>query len=298
MGLIIKNLTMKFNNNTAVDNLSLRVEEGEMYGFLGGNGAGKTTTFRMILNLLNQTSGTITWNDKKIDYNVTDNIGYLPEDRGLHPKLTVEDQVTYLGQLKGMSQKEAKASLLYWLERFQVSENLKKKIGSLSKGNQQKIQLIASIIHNPKLIILDEPFSGLDPVNVELLKEAVKELNQNGATIIFSSHRMEHVEELCESICILNKGKQVLTGKISDIKKSYKEKRMTIIGDYDLKFLRDQEGVLNYEEKDDTVLLKLADENYAKAIYERISPLGYFKQISVQDPTLNEIFIEKVGRKI
>lgn len=297
MGLSINNLTMVFNEHTAVDDISLHVEEGEMYGFLGGNGAGKTTTFRMILNLLKPTKGTITWNDTHINYDVTDMIGYLPEDRGLHPKLTVQEQVTYLGRLKGMSQRDALEALKYWLDRFCVSENLNKKIGSLSKGNQQKIQLIASIIHNPKLIILDEPFSGLDPVNVELLKEAVLELNKNGATIIFSSHRMEHVEELCESICILNKGKQVLSGKISDIKRSYKEKRMTITGEHDLAFLKNAPGVLEYTKKNDTITLKIAEESYAKDIYETISSIGYFKKISVEDPTLNEIFIEKVGRK-
>ena len=189
MGLKINHLTKKFGDFTAVDDLNFNVHDGEMYGLLGGNGAGKTTTFRMILNILNPTSGSVTFNDKKIDYNFTDYIGYLPEERGLHPKLTVEEQVLYLAQLKNMSKQDAKKQLEYWLERFNVSENMNKKIGALSKGNQQKIQLIASIIHNPNLLILDEPFSGLDPVNVELLKEAVKELNKNGATIIFSTHR-------------------------------------------------------------------------------------------------------------
>ena len=224
MGLKIEHLTKKFGNYTAVDNLNFNVHDGEMYGLLGGNGAGKTTTFRMILNILKPTSGSVTFNDKKIDYNFTDYIGYLPEERGLHPKLTVEEQVMYLAQLKNMSKQDAKKQLEYWLERFKVSENMKKKIGALSKGNQQKIQLIASIIHNPKLLILDEPFSGLDPVNVELLKEAVKELNKNGATIIFSTHRMEHVEELCESICILKRGKQVAEGSIKSIKDDFKQK--------------------------------------------------------------------------
>ena len=199
MALEISDVTKVFGNNKAVDSININVPSGSMYGFLGGNGAGKTTTFRMILQLLTPTSGSILYKGKKIGYDMTNSIGYLPEERGLHPKLTVKEQVLYLAELKGMSRKEADQALDYWLERFKVTENKTKKIEKLSKGNQQKIQLIASIIHNPELIILDEPFSGLDPINVELLKDAVKDLNKNGSTIIFSTHRMEHVEELCEN---------------------------------------------------------------------------------------------------
>lgn len=295
MGLNINHLSKQFGDFTAVDDLNFMVQEGDMYGLLGGNGAGKTTTFRMILNILKPTSGSVTFNDKKIDYNFTDYIGYLPEERGLHPKLTVEEQVLYLAQLKNMSKQDAKKQLEYWLERFKVSENMKKKIGALSKGNQQKIQLIASIIHNPKLLILDEPFSGLDPVNVELLKEAVKELNKNGATIIFSTHRMEHVEELCESICILKRGKQVAEGSIKSIKDDFKQKTIFIRGTHDVSFLKDHPGVLSYNKKNDLVTLKIEDETFAQPIYDRVTPLGYFSEFSVKDPTLNEIFISKVG---
>jgi ABC-2 type transport system ATP-binding protein len=296
MALEISNVTKVFGNNKAVDSININVPSGSMYGFLGGNGAGKTTTFRMILQLLTPTSGSILYKGKKIGYDMTNSIGYLPEERGLHPKLTVKEQVLYLAELKGMSRKEADQALDYWLERFKVTENKTKKIEKLSKGNQQKIQLIASIIHNPELIILDEPFSGLDPINVELLKDAVKDLNKNGSTIIFSTHRMEHVEELCEELCILDRGKQIISGNIDQIKSDFGQKEIIIEGDHDISFLKDQEGVLDIKQIRKQTTLKIADEKYAEDIYSAITKLGYFKRFQVNEPSLNDIFIAKVGR--
>lgn len=221
MSLLIKDLTKKFDEHVAVNNLNIEIPKGEMFGFLGGNGAGKTTTFRMILGLLSKSSGTISWNGKPINYGVTDKIGYLPEERGLYAKMTVKEQVNFFAKLKNMKSKDAEKELHYWLERFNITEHLNKKVGELSKGNQQKIQLITAIIHKPELLILDEPFSGLDPVNVEMLKDAVLDMQKQGSSILFSSHRMEHVEELCQHICIMHKGVPVVQGDITKIKSDF-----------------------------------------------------------------------------
>lgn len=297
MSLELNNLTKRFGSNTAVDDVNLKVPAGSMYGFLGGNGAGKTTAFRMILGLLEQTEGSITYNDQTIDYNVTDRIGYLPEERGLHPKLKVDEQINYLAELKGMHKQDISARLDRWLERFEVPENRNKRIEKLSKGNQQKIQLIASIIHEPELIILDEPFSGLDPINVEILKKAVKELNQEGATIIFSTHRMEHVEEMCEELCILNQGQQVVSGNIDKIKSDFGQKEIIIEGDHDIAFLKNMPGVVDMKQVRKKTTLKISEEQYAEQIYNEIIKLGYFKRFQVKEPSLNDIFISKVGRQ-
>ncbi|MCJ0909555.1 ABC transporter ATP-binding protein [Staphylococcus sciuri] len=297
MTLLIKDISKKFNDFTAVHDVNLEVPKGTMYGFLGGNGAGKTTTFRMILGLLPKTTGVVTFNDKPIDYNMTNTIGYLPEERGLHPKLKVWEQVQYLAELKGMKRKDISEALDYWLKRFDAFENKEKKIEALSKGNQQKVQLIAAIIHKPELLILDEPFSGLDPVNVELLKAAVKDLKEQGTTIIFSSHRMEHVEELCDYICIMNKGKAVVAGSLDQVKDDFGKKDVFIEGDYDLGFLKDFEGVEAFKTTKKGVKITISDEKYAENIYQNVTKLGYLKRFQVAEPSLNDIFIAKVGDK-
>lgn len=203
--LKIDHVTKRFGSFTAVNDLTLEIPDKQMFGLLGANGAGKTTTFRMILGLLNATEGTVTWKGQPINYGVTNSIGYLPEERGLYPKLKVKDQLVYLGRLKGMTKQNALKEMEKWLERFHITEYADKKVEELSKGNQQKIQFITAVLHKPELLILDEPFSGLDPVNVELLKDAVISLKDDGTSIVFSSHRMEHVEELCEHVCILQR---------------------------------------------------------------------------------------------
>ncbi|QYG31967.1 ABC transporter ATP-binding protein [Mammaliicoccus sciuri] len=297
MTLLIKDVSKKFNDFTAVHDVNLEVPKGTMYGFLGGNGAGKTTTFRMILGLLPKTTGVVTFNDKPIDYSMTNTIGYLPEERGLHPKLKVWEQVQYLAELKGMKRKDISEALDYWLKRFDAFENKEKKIEALSKGNQQKVQLIAAIIHKPELLILDEPFSGLDPVNVELLKAAVKDLKEQGTTIIFSSHRMEHVEELCDYICIMNKGKAVVASSLDQVKDDFGKKDVFIEGDYDLGFLKDFEGVEVFKTTKKGVKITISDEKYAENIYQNVTKLGYLKRFQVAEPSLNDIFIAKVGDK-
>lgn len=297
MTLLIKDVSKKFKGFTAVHDVNLEIPAGTMYGFLGGNGAGKTTTFRMILGLLPKTSGVVTFNDKPIDYSMTNTVGYLPEERGLHPKLKVWEQVHYLAKLKGMKKKEIDKELDYWLKRFDAFQNKEKKIEALSKGNQQKIQLIAAIIHKPDLLILDEPFSGLDPVNVELLKSAVKDLKERGTTIIFSSHRMEHVEELCDYICIMNKGKSIVSGSIDKVKDDFGKKDIFIEGEYDFTFLKDFQGVEQFNTTKKGVKLTISDESYAESIYQNVIKLGYLKRFHVAEPSLNDIFIAKVGEQ-
>lgn len=295
MTLKIEQVTKKFGQFTAVNQISFELEKGKMLGFLGRNGAGKTTTFRMILGLSEPTEGRITYNGKAIDHTMYDHIGYLPEERGLHPKLTVNEELTYLATLKGMDKVAILEAIDYWLERFKITENRFKKIEALSKGNQQKVQLLASMLHEPELLILDEPFSGLDPVNVELLKQAVKDLNAKGTTIIFSSHRMEHIEELCDAVCILNRGEMVVQGDIQSVKESVGYKRVVVDAPYDLSEVASLPGVLHHKVVKTENFFTVSDETVAKVIFEVVQQKGYAKRFQLMEPTMNEIFIEKVG---
>lgn len=295
MTLVLKNVTKRFGKATAVDDLSLEIPEKEMFGFLGGNGAGKTTTFRMILGLLEPSGGEISWNGDSISYDKSHLIGYLPEERGLYPKLKVRDQIVYLGKLRGMKKSEIISELEAWLERFKVPEYIDKKVEELSKGNQQKIQFISAVIHKPKLLIMDEPFSGLDPINVEMLKEAVVDLKEGGTSIIFSSHQMDHVEELCEHLCILQKGKQIVHGSLRDIKSSYGKKNLIVHGDIDLQFLRDHDGVTKYKPVTGGCELQIENEDVAQSIFASLQGKGFIRKFDLEEPSLNDIFIEKVG---
>ncbi|WP_096200424.1 ABC transporter ATP-binding protein [Bacillus sp. FJAT-45350] len=295
MALKLERVTKKFGEFTAVDDLSLSIPEKEMFGFLGANGAGKTTTFRMILGLLSQSSGLITWDNKPINYSTSHIIGYLPEERGLYPKLKVKDQIVYLARLRGMQKKEILTELDYWLTRFKVPENGEKKIEELSKGNQQKIQFITAIIHKPKLLILDEPFSGLDPVNVEMLKEAVLDLKEKGTTIVFSSHRMEHVEEMCEHLCIMHHGKPVVQGSLKAIKRSFGKKNLIIHADFPLDVLKNYSGVTKTKQTTQGIHLQIEGEHVAETILKDIVGKGFIRKFELEEPSLNDIFIEKVG---
>ena len=295
MSLIIDHVTKKYKNFTAVNDMSLSLEKGKMLGFLGRNGAGKTTTFRMILGLTPITKGSITYNDKVIDRSLYNRIGYLPEERGLHPKMKVEDELRYLATLKGMASKDITKAIDYWLKRYDITENREKKIESLSKGNQQKIQLLASMLHDPELLILDEPFSGLDPVNVELLKSAVQDLNNAGTTIIYSSHRMEHVEELCDNVCILNKGELVVSGPIDEVKTNHGNKRVVIETDHEMPEIDKVDGVLEVDRNKREIKAMIETESVAEQIYDIVKQYGFVKRFQVVEPSLNEIFIDKVG---
>ncbi len=295
MVLKLENVTKRFGQFTAVDHLSLEIPEKEIFGFLGANGAGKTTTFRMILGLLEKSDGTITWDGQPLDYRTSSLVGYLPEERGLYPKLRVREQLIYLARLRGMPKNEALSELTVWLKRFKIADYENKKVEELSKGNQQKIQFIAAVIHKPKLLIFDEPFSGLDPVNVELLKEAVYSLKEAGATIVFSSHRMEHVEELCEHLCILQKGKTVVHGSLREIKRSFGKKNLIIHADFPLDSLEHYPGVLKMTETAEGVRLQIDREGTAEGILTGLVGKGFIRKFALEEPSLNDIFIEKVG---
>lgn len=295
MGLIIKNVTKRFGKHTAVNDLSLEIPEKEMFGFLGGNGAGKTTTFRMTLGLMDPTAGDITWNGKPITYKQSHLIGYLPEERGLYPKLKVIDQLVYLGKLRGMTRYDAVTETKKWLERFKVPQYLNKKVEELSKGNQQKIQFISAVMHQPELLILDEPFSGLDPVNVEMLEEAVVDLRDAGTTIVFSSHQMAQVERLCEDLCILLEGTPVVKGNLTEIKQSYGKKNLIIHSDNSLDFLENINGVERFKAVKQGCELQIADESVSQQILSEIQGKGFIRKFEIEEPSLNDIFIEKVG---
>ena len=293
--LKLENVTKYYDTFKAVDNLSFTVDEGEIFGLLGVNGAGKTTTFRMIIGLLESSEGKITLNGKKIDYNITDSIGFLTEERSLLTKLTVKEQVIFYGVLKGLDEKTILKRLDYWLERFHIKEYKEKKIKELSKGNQQKIQFITAIINEPKLLILDEPFSGLDPINVELFMDVIRELKQKKTSIIFSSHRMEHVELFCEKLVILVHGKSVLSGSLKEIKKSYRKKNIHIKAELDITKLKKVPGVIDVLENAEDFVIKIESDEYIDAVFNEIKKCSHVTEFRVEDPTLNEIFLNEVG---
>lgn len=293
--LKVENVRKKYGDLVAVDNLSFEVADGEIFGLLGLNGAGKTTTFRMIMNLLDDYEGTILLDNEKVSYKTTDKIGFLTEERSLLTKLTVLEQVIYYGVLKGMPEDKIEKELDYWLDIFKIKEYKNKKIKELSKGNQQKIQFITAIIHHPKLLILDEPFSGLDPVNVELFKSVILKLKQEGTSIIFSSHRMEHVELFCEKLVVLVKGKSVLSGYLKDIKNDYRQKNVHVIGNIDISKIEKLDYVKEIETINDEYIIKITDNNYTNELFREISKYKNITKFIVEEPSLNEIFISKVG---
>ena len=293
--LKVDNVTKYYGENLAVDNLSFEVNNGEIFGLLGVNGAGKTTTFRMIIGLLEMSSGSITLDDQPINYSNTNQIGFLTEERSLLTKLTVKEQVIMYGILKGMKEKEILEKLDYWLDRFHIKEYRERKIKELSKGNQQKIQFITAIINEPKLLILDEPFTGLDPINVALFVEVMKEFKEKGSIIIFSSHRMEHVEMFCDNLVILVKGKSVLQGSIKEIKKEYRKKNIHIIGDVKTEDLKNIKGVVEVEENAMEIIVKIESEKYIDDVFEVVKNSKNIIKFMVEDPSLNEIFLNKVG---
>lgn len=293
--LKVDGVTKYYGNLLAVDNLSFTVEDGEIFGLLGLNGAGKTTTFRMILGLIDDYTGKITLDGEKIDYKITDKIGFLTEERSLLTKLTVKEQIVYYGVLKGIPENEIDKKLDYWLKEFGIEYYKNRKIKELSKGNQQKVQFISAIINEPKLLILDEPFSGLDPINVELFKKVILNFKKKGTSIIFSSHRMEHVELFCDRLVVLVKGKSVLSGYLKDIKKNYKKKNIYIKGDIKPKELEKEKGVEKITRENDEYIVSISSEEYVNSLFKVISKYDNITRFSVEDPSLNEIFISTVG---
>ena len=293
--LKVSNVSKYYASLKAVDNLSFEVKEGEIFGLLGLNGAGKTTTFRMIMGLIDDYTGTITLNGQKIDYSITDKIGFLTEERSLLTKMTVLEQVKFYAVLKGMTEEKAEKELDSLLELFEIKDYKYKKIKELSKGNQQKIQFITAIIHKPKLLILDEPFSGLDPINVELFKKVILKLKESGTIIIFSSHRMEHVELFCEKLVVLVKGKAVINGYLKDIKKEYAKKNIIIRGNINKEEILKEKGVLNISKEKEDYIISVENIDIASKIFHLINKYDNITKFTIEDPSLNEIFIAKVG---
>lgn len=293
--LNVSHVTKKYGSLVAVNDLSFEVKEGEIFGLLGLNGAGKTTTFRMILGLLDDYDGEISIDGEKINYNISDKIGFLTEERSLLTKLTVKEQIEYYGALKSLTNEEINKRLDYWMDVFNIKEYKNKKIKELSKGNQQKIQFISAIINEPKLLILDEPFSGLDPINVELFKKVILELKEKGTSIIFSSHRMEHVELFCEKLLILVKGKTVLSGYLKDIKNNYKKKNIIVAGDIEEDIIKNNPNVNKIEKVKDEYIISIKDENHVDEIFKLVAKMKKITKFAVEDPSLNEIFINTVG---
>ena len=293
--LKVENVTKYYGDIKAVDDLSFTIEPGEIFGLLGVNGAGKTTTFRMIMGLLEPNKGSITINDKKIDYKLVEKIGFLTEERSLLTKLTVKEQVIYYGTLKGMKEKDILKKLDYWLDRFGVTDYKERKIKELSKGNQQKIQFITAIIHEPDLLVLDEPFTGLDPINVESFMSVIREFKQKGKMIIFSSHRMEHVELFCEKLVILKKGRAVLSGNLKDIKKNYQKKIIRIAGDVDIDTLKNTKGVIDVIKENLEIVVKIESDNFIENVFEVVKKSSNITKFIVEDASLNEIFLNTVG---
>ena len=293
--LKLENITKYYGDFLAVDNLSFEVKEGEIFGLLGVNGAGKTTTFRMIMGLLEPSSGLVTLDGKKIDYSVTDNIGFLTEERSLLTKMTVKEQCLFYGTLKGMEEEKILSRLKELLKKFDIEEYYDKKIKELSKGNQQKIQFITAIINEPKLLILDEPFSGLDPFNVELFKNEITEMASKGSMIIFSSHRMEHVELFCKKLVVLMNGKSVLEGYLKDIKEKYRKKNIIVKGDINLDKIKEIDGVLEINKLADAYEIKIKDMSISDEVFKVVSKGKNITKFEIEEPSLNEIFVYKVG---
>ena len=295
MGLVLKNVSKTFVGKRAVDNISFELNNPGVFGLLGTNGAGKTTTIRMLLGIIKKDSGEITWNGKVVDRKSV-NFGYLPEERGVYPKTKIYNQLMYFAELKGMKKEEADEAIKNWAKKLKVEEYLDKPAEKLSKGNQQKIQFMTAVIHNPELLVLDEPFSGLDPVNTELLKNIIINLVKEGKYIIMSAHQMSTIEEFCSDILILNKGKTVIKGNLKEIKDTYPANRVQIETneniETDIKKLGFEiENIKNY-----SYTVKIFDEQKAHELLKELVIKGItINKFEIMKPTLNDIFIEKVG---
>jgi len=297
--LSLQNIVKQYANHRALDDVSMDIPEGKIFGLLGPNGAGKTSLIRIINQITAPDSGKIYFENELLSPKHIEQIGYLPEERGLYKKMKVGEQMIYLAQLKGLSKSDAKKKLSYWFEKLDIATWWDKRIEDLSKGMQQKVQFIATILHDPKLIILDEPFSGFDPVNARIIQEEILELNKNGATIIYSTHRMETVEELCDNIALINKSKKILDGSVKDIKKQYQnqsylidfEATSTMVNHvspiYELVKLHAQDDMVQIE-------IKINASYQLNDVLNHLIPHMQIHQVKEIVPTIHDIFIEKV----
>lgn len=304
MKLEVKNIHKSFGEKEVLHGISFSVESGKALGLLGRNGAGKTTTIRILMDVFHTNSGEILMDGKKFvpsDFQ----IGYLPEERGLYPKRTISDQMVYLANLRGLNNRDAKTNTKKWLARLEVSEYENRKLETLSKGNQQKVQLAATLVANPDIVILDEPFSGLDPVNSQILKDVVNELIAEGKLVIFSSHQMSYVEEFCDNIAIINQGEVVLDGRLKEIKKEYGRNRLMLAAvNYSPEQLaekvdRDFEGLVTVSDRrKEFLVLELAAGRSGKEVLERLAGSDLeVERFGSYEPSLNDIFVAKVGEE-
>ena len=300
LALTVRELSKSFGNKTAVDQISFEVKKGEIMGLLGPNGAGKTTAIRMIMGILSPERGDITFqfNGKTTSMDKS-RIGYLPEERGLYDDARVLETLVYLADLKGTSRGEARKMALDWLERFQLADYARQKLEKLSKGMQQKVQFIATILHKPEVVMLDEPFSGLDPINQDVFKDFIRELQQKGTTVLLSAHQMNLVEELCENIFMVNQGRQVLYGSLDEIKQKHGEHLVDFrYGEnQDLSFLKKEPGVSIIKEGEGRVLLRYTGNRTVNDLIGLLSSRLNLEEISVQKPPLHDIFVQTVRKR-
>lgn len=296
--LTAENLNKSFNDNVALSNLSLEIPQQSIFGLLGPNGAGKSTFIRIVNQIIDADSGVIRINGEPLSPKHIGTIGYLPEERGLYKKMKVGEQLLYLGQLKGLSKSDAKQRIRAWLEKFEATDWLNKKVEDLSKGMQQKVQFIATVMHEPKLIILDEPFSGFDPINIELIQNEILELNKKGVTIIFSTHRMESVDQMCDHIALINQSKCILTGTVEDVRNRYRNNtyKLGYSGELNEFPSSDKFEVITHQNdgKKGIATLKIGSDNNTSAILDLLpksNPITYLEEII---PSIHDIFVKSV----
>ncbi len=301
MSLIVDSISKRFGDVVALDDASFTVEPGRIFGLLGSNGAGKTTSMRIVLDILRADAGTVTWQGTENTKLPRKTWGYLPEERGLYPRMKVGEQLRFFSALYGIPDADARAVVDEWLERFRIPEYLDRKVEELSKGNQQKIQFMAAILHDPEVLIMDEPFTGLDPINVRLLKEAFLAMRDRGKTLIFSTHQMEQVEELCESIAIVDRGRVVVSGAVRDVKRAMGRQVVRLATDGDgngVEWLSTLPGVTLTAEREDFVELRVpADQDPATILRTAIERGDKVTLFEIAEPSLEEVFVEHVGRR-
>jgi ABC-2 type transport system ATP-binding protein len=299
MALVLDHLVKHFGTVTALDGISFTVERGQVFGFLGANGAGKTTTMRIVLDILKPDEGTVTWNGTQATDVPRTTWGYLPEERGLYPRLEVLEQLVFFASLYGIPRDVATQRARHWLARLRIPDYEKRRAEELSKGNQQKVQTIAAILHEPAVVIMDEPFSGLDPVNASILKEAFEEMRERGTTLVFSTHQMEQVEELCESVALIDRGKVLLAGTVRDVKRSTGRRvvRLGVEGDPELPWIAGLDGVRVIRPGHDFTELEVPHDTDPELVLQAALQHGErVTQFLIADPSIEQIFIEKVGR--
>jgi ABC-2 type transport system ATP-binding protein len=296
--LSIRNIVKQYDGHRALSDVSLEVESGQIFGLLGPNGAGKTSLIRIINQITAPDSGEVYFNGQKLNQSHIDRIGYMPEERGLYKKMEIGEQMIYLARLKGLSRDEAIKRLKYWFEKLEIQAWWNKKVEELSKGMQQKAQFVSTVMHEPELIILDEPFSGFDPVNAEIIKDEILELNRKGATILFSTHRMDSVEEMCSAIALINKSKKILDGKVRDIRNAYRNEtylveytgeQLNLDGNQPFELLEDMGGIDSH-----TIRIKLNGKT-SNEILQYLIPKVQINMLQEVIPSMNEVFIDKVN---